>query len=150
MNKCINPQHGLGNMDLHLHTGVHLSLAEKSEDRKTTFPHHRFEFQRSPRTPTPCYALSPHAPSAQLLHLWISPQRFLCKYCQPLQKQVQVLPLLLILLDHPSGCQQHAIIVRTTGTSTEDLLWLQVGMREDELLLGPCFTYSLTKFSLAT
>lgn len=23
-------------------------------------------------------------------------------------------------------------------------------MREDELLLGPCFTYSLTKFSLAT
>lgn len=73
MNKCINPQRGLGNMDLNLQAGVHLSLAEKSEDRETTFLHHCSEFQRSPRTPTPCYALSPHASSAQLLHLWISP-----------------------------------------------------------------------------
>lgn len=63
---------------------------------------------------------------------------------------VQALPLLLILLDHPPGCQQHPVIVRTTGTSAEDLLWLRVGMREDELLFETCFTYSQTKFSLAT
>lgn len=63
---------------------------------------------------------------------------------------VWALPLLLILLDHPPRCQQHPIIVRTSRTSTEDLLWLQVGMREDELLCETYFTYSLTELSLAT
>lgn len=29
MNKCINPQCGVGNIDLNLHTGVHLSFPEK-------------------------------------------------------------------------------------------------------------------------
>lgn len=39
MNKCINPQRGLGNMGVNLCTGVYLSFPEKPEGRETIVPH---------------------------------------------------------------------------------------------------------------
>lgn len=146
MNKYINPKHGLGNMDLNLHTSI---ISGETWRQRNHISPTSFEVQRLPRTPTHCCA---HAPMHHQLSCFTYGLVLRGYYVNTvtIREAVQAFPLLLTLLDHPPGCQQHPIIVRTTETSTEDLLCLQVEMREVELLLETCFTYSLTKPTLAT
>lgn len=143
MNKCISPKPGLGNVDLNLHRGVHLSLPEKSAGRETISPQHCFELQRSPGALTHFYACSPGASHHQLN--CFTHQLF------PRGSYINTVTTAGAVTGSSQWPPWHlGRPLTTTGISTDDLFWLQVGIREDELLLSTHFPYSLIKFSSAT
>lgn len=88
-------------------------------------------------------------PSARVLGLPIAPQGFLWKCILHRRSSPRLFPHWLFFLIAFLAVGSILITVRATGTETQDLLWLQVGTK-DKLLLGICFSYGLTKFSLAT
>lgn len=149
MNKCISSKHGLWNMDLDLHTGVPIASKEVCKQKNLLPP----SLWIPKVTGGPFILLCPCprciTPSARVLGLPIAPQGFLWKCILHRRSSHRLFPRWLFFLIAFLAAGSIPITVRATGTETRDLLWLQVGTK-DKLLLGICFSYGLTKFSLAT